>query len=65
MIKANFIFCEKNDPNGLFLSIPTAPAKGDLVYIDGNMYRVLDLCWHFNTDLKEEPEILILLNQVG
>lgn len=65
MIKANFIFCGKNDPNELFLSIPAAPAKGDLVYIDGNMYRVLDFCWHFNTNLKEEHEILILLNQIN
>lgn len=42
MIKANFIFSGKNDPKEFFLSIPAAPAKGDLVYIDGNMYRVFD-----------------------
>lgn len=65
MIKANFIFSGKNDPKELFLSIPAAPAKGDLVYIDGNMYRVFDFFWHFNTNLKEEHEILILLNKVN
>lgn len=35
MIKATFILYRKNGP---LLSIPTAPAKGDLVYVDRSMY---------------------------
>ena len=44
MIKATFILYRKNGPSVVLLSIPTAPAKGDLVYVDGSMYRVSDLC---------------------
>ena len=55
----------KNDPNDLIISISTTPAKGDLVYIDGTMYRVSDLRWNFSTNLKKEYEILILLNQIN
>ena len=52
MIKANFILCEKIDPNDLIISIPTTPAKGDLVYIDETIYRVSNLCWDFSTKKK-------------
>lgn len=65
MIKATFILYRKNGPSVVLLSIPAAPAKGDLVYVDGSMYRVSDLCWHFNTNPKEEHEIVITLNQVN
>ena len=64
MIKATFILYRKNDPSVGLLSIPTTPAKGDLVYVDGSMYRVADLCWHFNTNPNEEHEIAITLNQI-
>lgn len=64
MIKAIFILYRKNDPSVVLLSIPTTPAKGDLVYVDGSMYRVADLCWHFNTNPNEEHEIAITLNQI-
>ena len=64
MIKATFILYRKNRPGVLNLSIPTTPTKGDLVYVDGSMYRVSDLCWHFNTNPNEEHEIIITLNQV-
>lgn len=64
MIKATFILYRKNDPGVVLLSIPTTPAKGDLVYVDGSMYRVVDLCWHFNTNPNEEHEIAITLNQI-
>ena len=60
MIKATFILYRKNGPSVVLLS---APAKGDLV--DGSMYRVSDLCWHFNTNPKEEHEIVITVNQVN
>ena len=60
MIKATFILYRKNGPSVVLLSAPT---KGDLVY--GSMYRVSDLCWHFNTNPKEEHEIVITLNQVN
>ena len=64
MIKATFILYRKNDPSVVLLSIPTTPAKGDLVYVDGSMYRVADLCWHFNTNPNKEHEIAIILNQI-
>lgn len=48
MIKATFILYRKNGLRDILLSIHTAPAKGDLVYVDGSMYIVSDLCWHFN-----------------
>lgn len=64
MIKATFLLYRKNGPDVLNLSIPTTPTKGDLVYVDGSMYRVSDLCWHFNTNPGEEHEIIITLNQV-
>ena len=64
MIKATFILYRKNDPSVILLSIPATPAKGDLVYVDGSMYRVADLCWHFNTNPNEEHEIAITLNQI-
>lgn len=65
MIKATFILHGKKGSSVIFLSIPTTPAKGDTVYVDGSMYRVSDLCWRFNTDPKEEHEIVITLNQVN
>ena len=65
MIKATFILYRKNGPSVVLLSIPTTPVKGDLVYVDGSMYRVSDLCWHFSTNPKEEHEIVITLNQVN
>ena len=65
MIKATFILYKENSQNAVLLSIPTTPVKGDLVYVDGSMYRVSDLCWHFSTNPKEEHEIVITLNQVN
>ena len=64
MIKATFLLYRKNGQDVLNLSIPTTPTKGDLVYVDGSMYRVSDLCWHFNTNPNEEHEIIITLNQI-
>ena len=33
MVKATFILYRKNGPSVVLLSIPTTPAKGDLVYV--------------------------------
>lgn len=65
MIKATFILYKKNGMDAVLLSIPAAQAKGDLVYVNRSMYRVSDLCWHFNTNPKEEHEIAIILNEVN
>lgn len=65
MIKAIFLLYRENGPDVLHLSISAIPAKGDLVYVDGSMYKVSDLCWHFNTNPGEEHEIAITLNQVN
>lgn len=64
MIKAIFLLYRKNGSDVLHLSIPAIPAKGDLVYVDGSMYKVSALCWHFNTNPGEEHEIAITLNQI-
>ena len=65
MIKAIFLLYKKDDSDVFHLSIPAIPAEGDLVYVDGSMYKVSDLCWHFNTNPGEEHEIAITLNQVN